>query len=1057
VRFRNNRALVKPDIRDGIIAIFDSFEPPVLDKVEDPSKALGGAEEASSRFLMLTPMDFVGLVQALCPERTTPSNDLASTGPISDRPSTAGSSTLVAGSSAVSSAVDPSNTVDIIGNENEIPFSLTEPPAKEEGSHVLQDGQPKKAQAKSMEIAQEDVDAQLRRTCQTLRVNSACDGASDSGSSPHMWTFIYYSADGSTLSMVPKQQDEIFVVSAPHVEHFGIEDDTDTINFMRTALVPLLMENEELRQKPLTASTASKAKPLDSNRDPLEALIAMAMNKAQSALNFGEAHTWWNTLKTYRLYLASNPFKSSRTLLLDLSTNLKTSIDTTGNIAKECQIQCRSLDKLQTQSKSVLARLEELRNGLRVKMWYVSDVRHSATYEEALYVTRALRSMASSRKSKQAGSIQNWARQRLRGSNINDRAEVQTLEAMVAPKDHGGLPKLADEQVELTSRWLTRNSIENFCKGEERIHRFCHEVHRSIDKIAGISLVESPVLWSSNLFKRERISFDTQPARPGALGSSFNATSAPVIPYEYGNLHSPALSSPDMSSQLYAGFKARSPPNSFGGFWSGNHPSRGSPGLGLYGNQPILPPTPTSPPSSWSSNAFISPPPLYTSGPPPPFNSLYSPDHSRGSKEGNTLPAKSAFAKRIRKSLCSLLISDLGYLLWNQGSETDVWVNTCLAQEQCELENAKAHDSIMQNNSLDALSKNIPQRDWTSGNGPSTSFHMPEMGPQPHDRITHNHHADQFPLTEAYTMLLRKMSLTHDPYAKLHALYELEDLISKSMDVGPHTGAANSGSIRLGTGDGKSSLRSKSIPMTKATSLEEAIANCTERRAGTMRSKGAKSTSFALGGPSDRAEPSIPDTDKVVSAMFSIFRDRRFRSTTLFRDLQYIAAFIPSETLDQTAQGKAFWDAGLAALALKEKLCESMISRANTITACHISPRNSLDPAADNTLASTTLRDAAELWLITAKEGSPIAARELGLFYLTHPELLPRVTAPFSKAKDVFRSVVSNDMRAGDKERGALDPHTFAVVFHWMEVAANGGDKDARDFLKGNGDLSGGR
>ncbi len=46
-------------------------------------------------------------------------------------------------------------------------------------------------------------------------------------------------------------------------------------------------------------------------------------------------------------------------------------------------------------------------------------------------------------------------------------------------------------------------------------------------------------------------------------------------------------------------------------------------------------------------------------------------------------------------------------------------------------------------------------------------------GPQPHDKTINHHHADQFPLTEAYTMLLRKMSLTHDPYAKLHSLYEL--------------------------------------------------------------------------------------------------------------------------------------------------------------------------------------------------------------------------------------------------------------------------------------------
>lgn len=404
-----------------------------------------------------------------------------------------------------------------------------------------------------------------------------------------------------------------------------------------------------------------------------------------------------------------------------------------------------------------------------------------------------------------------------------------------------------------------------------------------------------------------------------------------------------------------------------------------------------------------------------------------------------------------------MLLSDLGYLLWNQGSETDVWVNTCFAQEEWEIENAKTRGSMRQNESLDARLKNLSQRDWAAGIGPSTSLHVPEVGPQAQDNTTHDHLVDDFPFVEAYTILLRRMSLTHDPYAKLQILDELEDLILKSMDLGPHAGSTNPDYTRSGAGDVDASLRGKSVPRTKATSLEEAIANCTERRAGTLRSTGAKSTSFAIGVASDGAEPSVPSSDHAVNALLSIFKDRRFRPTTLFRDLQYIAAFIPSETLDQTAQGKAFWDAGLAALALKQNLCELMISRASTITAYHVSPRNSLDLAADNVLASTTLRDAAKLWLITAKEGSPVAARELGLFYLTQPELLPRVTMPFSKAKDVFRSAVSNDMGAGDKERGALDPHTFAVVFHWMEIAANGGDKDAKDFLKGNGDLSGGR
>ena len=248
--------------------------------------------------------------------------------------------------------------------------------------------------------------------------------------------------------------------------------------------------------------------------------------------------------------------------------------------------------------------------------------------------------------------------------------------------------------------------------------------------------------------------------------------------------------------------------------------------------------------------------------------------------------------------------------------------------------------------------------------------------------------------------------------------------------------------------------RTVSVPRTKATSLEEVVANCFERRAGTLKSRSPNRIPSPEGASFCHTEFEIPDTDDIVNTLLAIFRDSNCRPQTLFRDLQLIAAFVPSEILDQTPKGKAFWDAGLAALALKEDLCESMIDRANQITTHHISGKKDAmhDSSIPQPFANVTLKDAAELWIITAKEGSPTAARELGLFYLTHPELLPRVTLPLSKPKDVFRSVMSNDRSSN--ESGALDPLTFAVVFHWMELAANGGDKDAKDFLRGNGELS---
>jgi len=1041
------------------MAIFHAFAPPLVSKDHDlPFVSSITDEEASARFLMLSPLDIASLVQVLCPDRT-PSQDSterASTIPLSDPPSTAGSSTLVPESSDVGSTVTLSathpTTIDIVPSEASVPKTCVD----SQDSPDLHGGD-LKAETKSKEASSNDPFFELKRSCQKLKdVSSRNTSASpESFSKADSWAFVYYSKDGSKLSVEsigiegPDTALPDFASSRQHDKIRARADERDSYASLKVAMVGLLYEGDGPNTETVEPATVTGAFGHPDPFEALETLMKAAMDKAHSDLDFASAHVWWRKLQIYQDYLARHSSKSSRTLFHDIARDLQGAVNVAADIGKHCEAQCRSLGRLQKCNKSMLARMDELRNALRVKMWYVSDVRHSATYEESLYVTRALRTMASSKRPKQPGSISSWARQRLRGTNIHDRAEAQTLEAMVAPKEHGGLSKLADEQVELTSRWLTRKSIENFCKGEERIHRFCYEVQRSIGRIAGVSLLESPVLWSSNLFRREKASFDSQRSRSNVFGSPFTSPFVPPAPFEPSRLHTPISAAPALSSKAGPAALARSPTNTFGGLWSASHPRRQPTGLGLQGNPFTLPPTPTSPPMSWSNNPFGPNSPLHGVTSTLPSYSNPSAGHSRGNSEGEVSQERKAFAEQTKKTLCSLMVSDLGYLLWNQGSETDTWVN-----DHSELLESEAKYTLVSGRAMssehgmDKAIQDTSQQDATLGDLPSTKSSFPLATPTP---------PNSFPFKELYTTLLRRMSLTHDPYTKLRLLYELEDLIVKSMDSPMPTDLPPRDSIRLSRHYKHPSLRSKSVPRTKANSLEEVIANCTERRAGTLKYKAPKVAPAIVPSEIGTAEPNTSSTDDIVNTLYTIFRDPTLRPQTLFRDLQYIAAFIPASTLDQTAHGKAFWDAGLAALALKEDLCDSMVRHANTITAYHISPRASLDPAADNAVAATTLQDAANLWLVTAKEGSPVAARELGLFYLTHPELLPRVTMPFSKAKDVFRAVMANDTRVGDKEKGALDPYTFAVVLHWMEIAANGGDKDAGIFLRGNGELSGGR
>lgn len=90
------------------------------------------------------------------------------------------------------------------------------------------------------------------------------------------------------------------------------------------------------------------------------------------------------------------------------------------------------------------------------------------------------------------------------------------------------------------------------------------------------------------------------------------------------------------------------------------------------------------------------------------------------------------------------------------------------------------------------------------------------------------------------------------------------------------------------------------------------------------------------------------------------------------------------------------------------------------------------------------IQDAAGMWIITAKEGNAVAQRELAILYLTHPELLPRVTLPLTLPRDTFKAEM---MYRRDKDSKS-DPQSMCLALHWMQLSANGGDTLARNRLR---------
>src|SRR5690606_26474309 len=112
---------------------------------------------------------------------------------------------------------------------------------------------------------------------------------------------------------------------------------------------------------------------------------------------------------------------------------------------------------------------------LRDKMWYVTDVRNSAAYEEAKGVAMALKKMGQPvLKGAPVKPMSGKSNRSLahRTSQLSLLKSEGFMEVIAASPELGGPNKLNDEQAEKTATYLQKFSVENFCKGEERIHRF---------------------------------------------------------------------------------------------------------------------------------------------------------------------------------------------------------------------------------------------------------------------------------------------------------------------------------------------------------------------------------------------------------------------------------------------------------------------------------------------------------------------------------------------------------------------------------------------------------
>lgn len=824
----------------------------------------------------------------------------------------------------------------------------------------------------------------------------------------------------------------------------------------------------------------------------IESLLKLALDRCQGQYDFLAAHYWWTALQQLRRLSSSSLVRDGYGSLLQyFSRDAREALRQYARAIEASEAWLVWLRQMRTrQSRLLKEKFNELET-LRDKMWYVTDVKNSSAYEKTRNIVMALKRMArpptlSQSKSHSTSRPRNPTRTST--STFTSNTEAQHFEIMAASREQGGPNKLADGQADKTQKWLTQSGVENFCKGEERIHRFCLEIQECMNKLVGEHMLDGPVLWSSELYLREKSlhhdgrrdstlsiptltpagnrDLDFAFARPKSQGHSFTSRPSQGIYGVYGR---------NMSQQSFQSARwntSRDSDATHRGDFQ-DYFGSGSPVLGIDSSTTFWSPFETQERALESSPRSR------------PATAPSTNDNSVSEVANNTRRKKGTFLLDLKQQLTSLLLSDLGTVLWCRGSETDAWFSgdlgrDCMLRSWVSAERGKGkpepltsrastkpndeHDqkTLEERRRSSSCSRTKPSQTSQDTNsdiavkaeqGSPLSQSDPAMSS---DLIPRRTDETQFPYQAAYRRLLCIFSTHSNPMSKLQALYDLERLIIVSITSRPRfknhaskTSKASEKDLPSSTPMSRSGTRGVNIPMTKATRLEEVIANCEERRFNTIVSA-ERSAPLR----NSKATGRLPSTDDVVDMMQELLQDSEIRPKTIFRDLQYIAAFVPADILDKTERGKAFWDIGLAALGLKQDICRTMVEIADGVVAYHTNKRSQIRPiqeADTEGLARYGMEDAARMWMITAKEGDPVAERELAIFYLTHPELLPRIMLPLTMPRDTFKAEMMY-RRIEDPTRS--DPQTMCVAIHWMELSANGGDKLAKQYLRHRDELN---
>ncbi|KAH8664476.1 hypothetical protein BX600DRAFT_300875 [Xylariales sp. PMI_506] len=892
-------------------------------------------------------------------------------------------------------------------------------------------------------------------------------------------------------------------------------------------------------EKEIPPRPSSKGKDTEGEPSaPQPVLITMltaASSQSRVQSDFVSAHLYWRTLQQLSA-LASPSLRRNgfSTLLHIFSRGPRDSIDRSAAAIEEYDAWLVWLKQSQERHEGLIDSMMKRLKALRDKMWYVTDVHNSAPYEHTRSICSALKIMGVPRR---WGTFQRTRAQLSRGpaANYLYKNESQMLDLLAAGEEQGGPNKLSDDQAEKTIKWLDQMRIENICNGEERIHRFCCEIDSCIGKLVGDNIVDGPVLWSSELYLRDRKALEGPPRTLRERDSFWNGDdgasviSDPDRRYPTSSSGRPSSIARDLRSISTHNISQLSVDSRYSFSRASTAMSDildaqdyfgvASPVHAIDSSSTFWSPFQSTIPSASSTTSRAQSPTTsitnFSGSFSHPYGRPVTSQHSVG-RPGTSASSnetvhlqrlseeKQAFLDELRQSLTSLLLSDLGNYVFSAGSETDAWFET-LGQECIERNDAEERRRRRPTAKKDRISRmsakqRVIEKKKSFGNlrgagenaavgslVESTSENSETPTVQSQDssatsgtissrsRGKKRDSTTEFPYKKAYQRLLRMFCVHPNPYTKLGALFELENLIVASLSSGS----------RRSRWSLRNHFASQEEDHAGGTVLDQAIDSVKERRSQTLQSPLMAHSSSINAETRSIVSVNPANTDAIANLLHSLLKDSGLRPKTLYRDLQFIASFVAPDILDKSEKGKAFWDTSLVALALKQEVCRTMVEVADEVVKMDQQARKPSAGSHEGTDAHRSplpysLADAARMLTITAKEGDPTAQRELGLFNLSYPELVERSTLPLSKPREIFKQALMEKFGArpvgsarhpADRIRSGLgssassatgsdgskdvvdvknDPALHCVAFHWMEVASRGGDEVARQFLEQN-------